>query len=256
MRKLLLFLLLIPGFVAGQDSKEKAIVLSVMPFHFQNTEQIISPYRNTGPGVAIKAGVQDTHSENKQQELYLQLGYAKPASRFEPASYSLWLQLHVGYEYLQQVKNTGPWKMYAGVLAEADYRLAHYPNWDDSHAYWATFIGGGLSLRAEKQFTNNKLFYSILQWPLAGFISRPPSYRAYKIDDPSPGNLVKLVHQQLTFASLHRYLNPTVEAGLTFSSTAHFSTSFFYQFHYLHTSTAESKSYKELSQGVGIRCIF
>jgi hypothetical protein len=160
------------------------------------------------------------------------------------------------YEYLRGVQEENAFRLLVGGMALSNYRLGYYPNWDDSHAYWASFMGAGLSTRAEKPLGEQRLLYAAFQLPLAGAMSRPPASRTYKIEDSSLGNLMAIMHRQFQFASLNRYFNPRLALGLALRYSPRFGGGVYYSLEYVRAATSYSAGYRQITQGAGLTLIF
>jgi hypothetical protein len=254
MKLLLGFLLLAPSLLLAQQKRQKEVTLSLTPLYLQNREAIINSSKNTAFGVALD-GSWLKRDTSRVQSFGAGLAVAKPKSAFEPAAYSTWLQVLLQYDYLRALKGGTAFRLLAGGMAQVNYRIGYYPNWDDSHVYWASFLGVGLSGRAEQQIGNRTL-YLACSLPLVGTMSRPPASRSYKIENSAPGNLLRITHQHLRIAAPWHYFNPRLALGLTLWYSPRFSSSFFYHLESVRATTSYSTAYRQLTHGVGTTFIF
>jgi hypothetical protein len=255
MKPFLLFLLLVPYLLPAQVTDQQSVSLSVNPFYQENIEGIISGNKHAALGIALE-GAWQKGGPNSTQSFGLELGFAKPKTALEPAAYSTWLGLKFQYEYLRELKQVNTFRLLAGGMAQASYRIGYYPNWDDSHAYWTSFIGGGVSAKAEQPMGNQKSLFAAFDLPLTGALSRPPASRTYKIENSSASNLIAISHRQLQLATLNHYFNPRLALGIHLGGSPSFSTRFYYCFQYVRVTTSYSPAYRQLTQGGGMSFIF
>ena len=169
--------------------------------HFQNIETILNGKRNNGIGFNIQPqwqykNLEESHSVN----LSIGIAFASTSVKGDEGSYFPNLKLQYEYEHKISETNYGIWSI--GMFAKADYRLAIYPTWDESHGYWADFMGVGFLSTFEKPMHGSKFIFTSLQLPIIGFNSRPEAIRNYKMDDPSIGGILKIVNKNFKFVTL------------------------------------------------------
>ena len=63
--------------------------------------------------------------------------YSKPKTIFENPASSINLQFNLNYNYQFLTKQTAKSSFYSGIGIATNYTISHFPNWDDSHLYWA-----------------------------------------------------------------------------------------------------------------------
>jgi hypothetical protein len=219
----------------------------------QRMERNLHGMRHNSPGILL-------FTEWSKQKLKhrhvasLEAGFTKPKAAFEPAAYSIGLLLETRYHYQRQIITGQQGTFYAGGWVGAHYNLAFYPNWDESHMYWANFAGLGFSTHWQKQLTGtSKHVFADVSLPLLGGISRPPLHRDYKIEDTAPSAIIKTNHKDMQLAGPAQYFNPNLKLGLQLNTTSRLACALYYQANYIHATTTYSNPYKQIRHGIGIR---
>jgi len=254
MKRIVLLLLVMPLFSISQ-TKESTWSLSLEPMLYRNMETLILAKKNKALGMLFK-GEWNKATISGIHRAGLAFIYARPKNEFEPANVTLAMNVDLKYSYLIKLKSVEKAGLYLGGMAQADYKLAYYALWDDSHMYWADFWGIGFSSWLEKPLKERSGFIASFELPVFGLASRPPLRRDYKIDDQSFGGIMEMAHQDLKVVSPVSYFNPVLKFGIRLKYSDKFSTDFYYHFEYLNADISYSDEYKQLQHGLGINLIF
>lgn len=116
------------------------------------------------------------------------------ASDMEKKYQSANIRLRANYQYLFLLFDTGFMSYYFGFEGGMNYSVSMYPNWDESHLYWANYVGVGIKNRYGIHINDNN--HVIINFALPFFVvaSRPQMNREYKMDDFSLGGILKSLH--------------------------------------------------------------
>lgn len=254
MKKILWIVLLLPGTLAGQDSICGNFNLTVNAFLHQNKDPVMNGQANKCIGFTTEAGWEGVRTDRIHYAIFA-LGLSRPKSDFEPVHFSVLADIEFRYEYLKRIRQTTLSGLFLGALASIHYRMGYYPLWDDSHPYWATSIGTGVSFRYDKQVRARTTWFTTFKMPLIALVSRPPIERQYKIDDPDIGNILKMNHKNMEFTSINRYADIMLKTGFRLNHSPKFSDEFYFLFNFLSLNTSYSKPYRDTRIGAGITFI-
>ena len=255
MKKLFLLTLLMPLSLFSQKDSLNSYSLTVEPQLFRNAEELIITRKNSSSGYLFRFEWQ--HAKKSQiHRLSLSTTFSRPKNEYEPAHVSFWISPELKYTYLHSLKPFTFGSLFLGANFQAEYQIAYYALWDDSHMYWADFWGIGLSSFFEKIKDDRKAYFASFEFPLFGGLSRPPVYRDYKMDETSAGGIMESLHQEIKPVTFLNYINPALSLGVRLKYSDHFSNAFYYHFEYIKADLAVSKPYKQLQHGIGITFIF
>jgi hypothetical protein len=121
-----------------------------------------------------------------------------------PKSGNIMFCLDYSFNFLIYQKNN--LRYYLGPQASLCYSYMLYPNWDDSHGYWADYLSFGpdnilsLSLKHEREW------FTSLSFSLVSIFSRPDEIRQYKMDNSSVEGILKALNSNLESGSLNKAL--------------------------------------------------
>ncbi len=221
----------------------------------QRIEHNLHGLRHTNPGIMLSATWSNQQLQHRQVAS-LEAGFTKPKAALEPAAYSIGLLLEARYHYQQQLATGQNGTFYAGGWAGAHYNLAFYPNWDESHMYWANFAGMGFGSHWQKPLTGKaKQVFADFNLPLLGGLSRPQLYRNYKIEDTSPSAILKTNHKDMQLAGPAQYINLELKTGLVLNTSTRINWAVYYQVNYINATTTYANPYKQIRHGLGIRAV-
>jgi hypothetical protein len=79
-----------------------------------------------------------------------------------------------------------------------------YPNWDDSHGYWADFLSFGPNNIVSVSVKNDREWFTALNFSLVSFFSRPEEIRPYKMDDSSVGGIWNSLNSNIETGTVNR----------------------------------------------------
>jgi hypothetical protein len=125
------------------------------------------------------------------------IGYSRLKTGLEDLSKTINLKLDFDYSLNFSVAGKRNMKYYVGPAARVMYNVSFYPNWDDSHLYWADYYALGVNNILFVQLENENQWVTSLSFPLFSIFSRPDLYREYKIDDTDFAGIVRNLNSDL-----------------------------------------------------------
>jgi hypothetical protein len=254
MKKLLFVLFFICTFSFGQSKTDSVYKEKHFQFSIginQIKENNLHSKVHTGIGYELNYGF--TRINKNLSSFQTNFLYSKVKTIFEDAPSSINLQFKLNYEYLFPLQKTNNYTFYSGLATGLNYAISHYPNWDDSHLYWANSIDLKFSNRLYYQFLNDDSFIIGLQLPLLFLVSRPEVDRPYKVDDLYFAGLMNSFHDNAQLGSWNR--NKGINFNLEYKpkSKAKFKTGFLYQFNYIKLDTSKSNSFSTIQHLLGLK---
>jgi hypothetical protein len=179
--------------------------------------------------------------------------YNRLKSRFDPGRSSLALNMILNYRYARRVKDlTRNLTLFLGGKIGFDSHIGYYENWDDSHPYWLTSYFLGLDgILTYKNSPSSSLDVEI-SIPVLALVSRPPPRFLYKVVNPKFSWLIKEIHHNLKFTSLHRHLVIYLDVVYTFGNTGKTKKRIYWKSCYLKNSLTNSRDLHVLSHTFGI----
>lgn len=189
---------------------------------------------------------------------YFRIGinYSRLKTRLEALSASVGLNLRGDYTYLFSTGNKGRIENHTGPHGRIDYNIGFYPNWDDSHLYWANAMMAGISNSMIFNLARERKIEFNLTLPLFAVISRPAIERDYKIDDLSASAIFSSLHRRPEGAFWDKYFSMDAEAGYVFGKKERMSHKLIYRFRYSRIRINEGDQFQNLTHSVGFKILF
>ncbi len=210
-------------------------------------------------GISIIAGFQQFKDENLHPKVfhgpafgfsYLHSGVGRNISEYStglkfsaintnyesfPSAFSIIIQGN--YRYLFYILNSDKFSWYLGPAADLQYGANAYFNWDESHLYYANYLGTGAGNRVS-YVAGKKTFEIDLVVPVISVVCRPNLNRRYKIDDMTVGGVIKNMasNPEIALPNSNFYLKTDLDMKFHFGrgKSGVFGYNFIY--HYVHTS--------------------
>ncbi len=207
-------------------------------------------------GLLFSLGYSYYGRESMGSAFEFQAAFAKLKTKYEGAASSQFVQLEASYAYLLDIAaRKDAFSFSGGPYVGAAYNLGFYPNWDDSHLYWADYLGiGGRSLFLFRHGT--KTFVVKASVPLFSFITRPEQERPYKIDDVSLQGIVHNMNSHWEPACWNKMRTFKGEVDYKYSLGSRWSQSVGYSFRYLNMIASDSNPMHQLQHRIGVKMYF
>jgi hypothetical protein len=241
-------LLYLPFNLNGQDlqntkSKSLQIGLGIL----QQQEQNLFPRTHKGHQVKLSYLLQ--REGNIVTDIETAISFAKIGTVLEENNKSLNLQAAFSVATLFPISKTDTWDFFVGPFINLHYNMSFYPNWDESHLYWANQLNSGIYTRITYDLGNrNKAFTWEMKIPVIGLLSRPETNRNYKIDDFSMRGVLESTHGQAQLFSVFQCFQFHNKLAYNFLIKKQKKASIGYQFSYAKLKTDYSNPLIQNSQ--------
>ena len=116
------------------------------------------------------------------------------------------IKLGLDYSYNFLIFQNSNLKYYFGPQASLCYSYMLYPNWDDSHGYWADYLSFGPNNIISVSANHDREWFTSLNFSLISFFSRPEEIRPYKMDDSSVGGILNALNSNIETGTVNRAL--------------------------------------------------
>lgn len=230
----------------GQEAKT-ASHWSVASGFLQLKELNLESVIHSGPGLELVYRC----SIAQRGQLKVSFSYASLSSRFETFGSSHLAQLQAAYGLPVWQKSLGQWQFELQPFTAMNYRLAFMPNWDESHLYWANTLSLELAVKASRPLKQNAHLETEVSLPFLAAVSRPNTYRNYKIDDLSMSGMLNNFHSNISVGSWDRYFSFNWKFGYRLPKIG-----YFYAFNYAHVQSEPSESQLILFHQIGLQWQF
>jgi hypothetical protein len=187
------------------------------------------------------------------QKFHLTLGYSRLKTQVEDLSKSVNLKLNTGYSMSFKIVQGNNFKYYLGPEANIAYDGCFFPNWDDSHLYWADYFSVGVRNIFSVKLKNKNEWVTDVSIPLFSVFSRPELYRLYKIDDTDFGGIVHNLNSDLTAAHLTNVFFFHLQTEYRFPVFKNKTQAFTYSFEWLRVKNNDGNPFSQLSHQIGIK---
>jgi hypothetical protein len=154
--------------------------------------------------------------KNTLRQFQFSLTYSRLKTNMEEISNSGNIKIGLGYSFNFLVFKNNNLRYYLGPLALLSYSYMLYPNWDDSHGYWADYLSFGASNILSVSLRHDKEWFTSLNFGLVSFFSRPEETRSYKMDDSSFGGIMKALNSNIETGSMNKALQINLRSEYRF----------------------------------------
>ena len=123
--------------------------------------------------------------------------YSRIKTSLEEMSKSGNINLGLNYSYNFLIFQKSNLRYYLGPQASLVYSFMLFPNWDDSHGYWADYLSLGTSNIFSFSLRHESEWFTSLNFSFFSFFSRPEEIRPFKMDDSSFGGIFKALNSNI-----------------------------------------------------------
>ena len=187
------------------------------------------------------------------QQFCLSLGYSRLKTGLEDLSKTINIKMDLDYSFDFLLVRKRNFRYYLGPEAGIAYSLSFYPNWDDSHLYWADYYSVGINNSIMVQSRKGHQWITSLSLPFFSVFSRPEPYRLYKIDDTSFGGIVGNMNSNLTPAHLKNVFYVKLRTEYRFEAFKNKQEAFTFSAAYCGVKHDNGQKYSQLSYLIGIK---
>ncbi|HLP05995.1 MAG TPA: hypothetical protein VK152_11260 [Paludibacter sp.] len=184
------------------------------------------------------------------------LKFSRVKTAYEDLSASAYAELFGRYGYFFKVTSKTKSTFHFGPEIRLNYDVSFYPNWDESHLYWANYLSLGIGNQYQYQITDKQSLKINICIPLFSAFSRPIPDRQYKIDNTSFGGIINSLNSNLESGTVNKsfYLNTNVE--YVFRITDRISEAICYSYNYTRLSSREGLPFQSNQHGIGLKLYF
>jgi len=183
------------------------------------------------------------------------IGYSRVSTEPEGPTKSLNALITAAYSYGFALIQTERLKYFLGPGMKLAYSFGGYPNWDDSHPYWANNLSLGIENVASYELGDNTRLFSTLSVPVISFSSRPDLLRLYKIDDATFGGVMKVLHSNVNTGSWNTVFDVHFNLEYQFPVFQTKTEALFYSLDYTRMSNDNALPYAQLIHQIGVRVL-
>lgn len=189
-------------------------------------------------------------------ELEISLSYSRVRTTYENWSKTVNGRLEADYKYLFTAVSRNKMVYSVGPEINICYNVNFYPNWDESHLYWANQLSLGVGNRFSYAISESQSLVFDLGFSLFSVFSRPIHDRQYKIDDTSFGGIVKSLHSNPESGSFGKSFRLSCNAEYRFHLNRKVSKAFCYTFDYVKADGENSSLFQNNSNQLGFKIYF
>lgn len=204
---LILIFILIGNLLKGQDTDLSSNHVKTYSVNFQlGLNQIkelnLLPLVHKGRLTELSFETEKITSSLRRFEFSFLYSRIKTGEEELAKSGNIKLGFDYSYNFLIFQKNN--LKYYLGPQASLCYSYMLYPNWDDSHGYWADYLSFGPNSILSVSLKHETEWFTSLNFAVIGFFSRPEEIRPYKMDNSSIEGILKALNSNIETGSVNR----------------------------------------------------
>jgi hypothetical protein len=190
-----IFILLLNGSrIKGQDpdssfNPHKIYSINIQLGLTQIKEMNLLPL--THKGILTELSFETEKIKSSLRQFQLSLVYSRVKTGLEEMAKSGNIKFGLTYSYNFLILQKNNVRYYLGPQVSLCYSYMLFPNWDDSHGYWADFLSLGPNNILSVNLRNESEWFTSLNFSLFSLFSRPEEIRPYKMDDSSFGGILK-----------------------------------------------------------------
>lgn len=251
MRHLLIGWLWVHTFALYAQDSSRLVHLVQLRFGInQVKDENLHTKASTGTITELTYGFEKQRS--RWQQFNFTLGYSRPKTELEDIAKTVNGKVRFDYAYTFRLVKNDRLKYYLGPEASLAYTVVYFPNWDDSHFYWANYLGVGVRNNIVMPLKNNKQWVTSVTLPFFAVYSRPDLYRLYKIEDTSAEGIIRSFNSNITPAHLSNVFYLKLNTEIRFPVFRRKTQALGYRFNYLRMKDSDSKTFKQSIHELGI----
>ena len=207
---LLISILIVIGIrIKGQDPDSPARNNKIYSFNIQLgrnqiKEMNLLPLVHRGTLTELSFETEKIRSSLRHFQFSLIYSRVKTGQEELAKSGNIILELNYSYNYLIFQKNNLSY--FLGPQTSLNYSYMLYPNWDDSHGYWADYLSLGLNNIFSVSLRHESEWFTSLSFPIFSLFSRPEEIRPYKMDNSSLDGILRALNSNIEPGLLNKAL--------------------------------------------------
>jgi hypothetical protein len=148
-------------------------------------------------GILTELSFETEKLKNSLRQFQLSLVYSRVKTGLEEMSKSGNIKFGLAYSDNFLILQKNNVRYYLGPQVSLCYSYMLYPNWDDSHGYWADFLSFSPNNILSVRLRNKSEWFTSLNFTLFSLFSRPEEIRPYKMDDSSFGGILEALNSNI-----------------------------------------------------------
>ncbi|UCH13876.1 MAG: hypothetical protein JSV22_12315 [Bacteroidales bacterium] len=216
--------------------------------------------RNLHPKVhgGISYGLTYEHTKRSKNTSNFGVGLvlSRLKTEYEDLSASVNIKLSGNYSYIFKVVNKNKLVYSVGPEAVLYYNFGFYPNWDESHFYWADYLELGIANNLTYKINKNRSVEISLSLPLVSVFSRPELNRQYKIDNISFNGILDNLHSNLEGGTIDKSFIAFSRMEYQFHISDRVIQAICYSYNYQRLKSKEGFSFQDNQHNIGFKLYF
>jgi hypothetical protein len=254
----LAFIFFLPGLGFTQDLREPGISSSYDAFGVgvginQMKEENLLPRVHSG--FVLTLSYDHRFVGDDYRGVSAAIGYSTVRAEPEGPTKSLNALISASYSYGFALVQSDRLKYFIGPNLKLAYSFGGYPNWDDSHSYWANSLSLGFENIASYELGDNTRLFSTLSIPVVSLSSRPDVLRLYKIDEATFGGVMRVLHSNINTGSWNTVFGIHWSLEYQFPVFQTKSEGLTYSFDFIRMSNNNSLPYFQIIHQIGMRIL-
>jgi hypothetical protein len=192
-------------------------------------------------------------SDGVYRDLQFMIGYSRIIAQSEDVTKSANILLGASWAYAPKLIEGNSWRWFLGPQVRLAYSVGAYPNWDDSHLYWANSLSAGINNVLIYPFADETQLVSHVSIPLVSLFSRPDPLRLTKFDDLSFSGIVKSLHSNMDVGFWNTAFQVHFDAEYQFPIFRTKKEAFFYSLDYVGLRNSEGNPFIQLLHQFGMK---
>jgi hypothetical protein len=251
-----IFLLFIPVPAHTQNLSDPATfqsydVLGIALGLNQIKEENLLPRLHSGLEVALSYDHRRVGDDYRGSRV--EIGYSIVSADPEGPAKSLNVSINASSTYGFSLIRSEQLNCFIGPALKLAYSFGGYPNWDDSHAYWANNLSLGVESTASYELGEDTRLFSTVSFPVFSFSSRPDVLRLYKMDDATFGGVMKALHSNVNAGSWNRVFGIHFNLEYQFPMFHTKTEAISYSLDYTRMSNSNALPYAQVLHQIGLR---
>ena len=201
-----------------------------------------------------------TYEHSKQSKNLSQynigLVFSRLKTTYEELPTSANVQLFGNYNYLFEMINNAKFSYHFGPEFRAHYDLSFYPNWDESHLYWADYVSIGVGNQFHYRINEKQSLRINAGLPFVSIISRPELNKQYKIDDISFGGILNSMNSNIEGGTLNRSFYFRSKIEYHFQISDRIGEAICYSYNYNRVKSSNGHPFQSNQHNLGLKIYF
>lgn len=205
---LIIILILISNLIKGegQDSLSCKKIYSVNLRFGMNQIREMNLLPLVHKGTITELSFETEKIKGSLRHFQLFFTYSRIKTSLEEMSPSGNIRLGMDYSYNFLIVRNNNLRYYLGPQTSLCYSFMLFPNWDESHSYWANYLSVGANNILSVAVRNKSEWFTSLNFSVASLFSRPDEIRPYKMDDNSAMGILSALNSNIETGSMNKLL--------------------------------------------------